>query len=624
MRTIPAEVRRGQSGTRGWSPRARTRLFSGVAAFILIVSGVGCEHDLTILERHEIDSGYATGMASSSVYLEMDDGVRIAVDVHLPRGVPGVTRFPTLVELTRYWRDRGDELSYLLRRAVMRGYAYVVIDERGTGASFGAWPYPLQERALEDARQVIDWILDQSWSNGLVGATGVSYPGMAAQQLAALGHPALKAVLPMSDTYDLYEDLVFPGGVYNEGFTKSWSDIVFAMDRLPSLDLGGGVFHLQPVDSDVTGTLLSEAQAQHGGNTHLHEALKNNIFRDDAVVGGETLDDMSTMSRAAELDGSGVAVYNWGSWLDAGSADGVIREFMESTGPRRAVIGSWTHDLERNASPFSPVQGSVAIPQLAAQVEEVLDFFDDVLKKGKPLQGRILRYMVLNTNEWKSTSEWPVPGTEMLPFYFGEGGELRQLAPTAETGEDVHVVNFESRSSTDPRWLAPLFGDTWYGNRILEDQSLLVYESARLAQDLEVTGYPVVHLKLSSTHTDGAFFVYLEDVDSNGRVRYVTEGILRGIHRKVGEDPSVWDRPIPYHSYRSEDAEPLVPGEVTALSFGLHPTSVLFKEGHRIRVSIAGHDASVFRRIPSEGTPELRIQRNSVYPSFIELPVIRE
>jgi hypothetical protein len=590
---------------------------------LLTLPGVGCEPGVTVLERHEIDSGYATGMESSSFYLEMEDGVRIAVDLHLPRGVPGVTRFPTLVELTRYWRDRGGDLSYIVRRAVQRGYAYVIVDERGTGASFGAWPYPLQERALDDVRRVMDWILDQSWSNGLVGATGVSYPGMAAQQLAALGHPALRAILPMSDTYDLYENLIFPGGVYNEGFTRNWSDIVFAMDRLPALDFGDGVFNLQPVDSDASGTLLSEAQAQHAGNTHLHDALKDNAFRDDVVAFGQTLDDMSPASHASGLDRNGVAVYNWGSWMDAGSADGVIREFQESTGPRRAVIGAWTHDLERNSSPFSSARGQAAVPQLGAQVEEVLDFFDDALKKEKPFQGRILRYMVLNTYEWKSTSTWPVPGTEMVPFYLGEGGELGQLAPTDATGEDAYVVSFEARSSDDPRWLGPLFGDTWYGNRILEDHALLVYQTPPLTQDLEVTGYPVVHLNLISTESDGAFFVYLEDVDFYGRVRYVTEGVLRGIHRKVGEDPSVWARPIPYHSYRSGDAEPMVPGEVTELSFGLQPTSVLFRKGHRIRISIAGHDASVFRRIPAEGTPELRIQRNSEYPSRIELPVIR-
>jgi putative CocE/NonD family hydrolase len=212
----------------------------------------------------------------------------------------------------------------------------------------------------------------------------------------------------------------------------------------------------------------------------------------------------------------------------------------------------------------------------------------------------------------------------MVPFYLAEGGVLSQLPPTGPGGEDEYLVDFEARSSQDPSWLGPLFGDTWYRSRILEDRKLLVYETAPLATDMEVTGYPVVHLHLSSTHEDGAFFVYLEDVDQSGRVRYVTEGILRGIHRKVGEDPSTWKRPIPYHSYRSEDARPMVPGEVTTLSFGLHPTSTLFREGHRIRIAIAGHDASVFRRIPAEGTPELRVQRNDRYPSYVELPVIRE
>jgi putative CocE/NonD family hydrolase len=171
--------------------------------------------------------------------------------------------------------------------------------------------------------------------------------------------------------------------------------------------------------------------------------------------------------------------------------------------------------------------------------------------------------------------------------------------------------------------LGPLFADTWYPDRRVKDLELLVYQSVPLAEDMEITGYPVIHLNLSSTHSDGAFFVYLEDVSPTGIVTYVTEGVLRGIHRKVSEEPSAWKRPIPYHSYLAADAEPMVPGEVFELAIGLEPTSFLFKEDHRIRVAIAGHDASAFRRIPAEGTPELRVQRNSRYPSYIELPVIR-
>jgi putative CocE/NonD family hydrolase len=393
---------------------------------------------------------------------------------------------------------------------------------------------------------------------------------------------------------------------------------------LPSLDFGDGVFTLKPVDADPSKVLLSEAQTQHAGNAYLHELVKDNAYRDDVVADGLTLDDLSTRANPPGQNGGEVAVYSWGSWMDAGSAHGVIREFMESTGPRRAVIGPWTHDLETNASPFSPYQGQPSRPSFGAQWEEALNFFDDALKKGKPLQGRTLRYVTLNTNEWKSTTEWPIPGTEMVSFYFAEAGVLESSPPEAATGEDPYVVDFDARSSLSPRWLAPLFSSTWYESRAAADRKLLVYETARLADDMEVTGFPVVHLYLSSTHSDGAFFVYLEDVDMYGRVLYVTEGILRGIHRKVGEDPSAWDRPTPYHSFRSEDARPMVPGEVTELSFGFQPTSVLFRAGHRIRISIAGHDASAFRRIPAVGTPELRVQRNARYPSSIELPVIRD
>ena len=192
----------------------------------LAASGLGawgCEHDPTILETHDLDLRGATSADFHSMYLTMSDGVRIAVDVAVPNDHPSGVQLPTIIELTRYWRRREAELPYTVRRALQRGFAWVAIDERGTGSSFGEWPAPLTDRALQDGREIIDWIVSQPWSNGRVGATGVSYPGMAAQQLAAYGHPALRAIVPMSDTYDQYEDLIFPGGVFNEAFTQGLS-----------------------------------------------------------------------------------------------------------------------------------------------------------------------------------------------------------------------------------------------------------------------------------------------------------------------------------------------------------------------------------------------------------------
>ncbi len=118
-------------------------------------------------------------------------------------------------------------------------------------------------------------------------------------------------------------------------------------------------------------------------------------------------------------------------------------------------------------------------------------------------------------------------------------------------------------------------------------------------------------------------FVYLEDVDESGRVTYVTEGTLRLLQRKVSTGTTPYKQFIPYHSFRKKDASPVVPGELMELKFGLLPTSMLFKKGHRIRVAVAGHDKSVFARTPSTGTPTISIERSKRHASFIELPVMR-
>jgi uncharacterized protein len=109
---------------------------------------------------------------------------------------------------------------------------------------------------------------------------------------------------------------------------------------------------------------------------------------------------------------------------------------------------------------------------------------------------------------------------------------------------------------------------------------------------------PVVSLFVTSTHADGAFFVYLEDIDENGQVTYLTEGQLRALHRRISSEPSPVKLPVPYHSFMKKDAMPLKPGEIAELRFGLQPVSVLVKKGYRLRVAIAGHDKDTFIRIP--------------------------
>jgi putative CocE/NonD family hydrolase len=134
----------------------------------------------------------------------------------------------------------------------------------------------------------------------------------------------------------------------------------------------------------------------------------------------------------------------------------------------------------------------------------------------------------------------------------------------------------------------------------------------------------VLSLHLSSTHPDGALHVYLEDVSPDGRVTYLTEGILRLIHNVSDEAALPYDHPGPPRSFRRADAGPLTPGELTQVDVPLYATSVRLEAGHRLRIAIAGSDASTFAQYPETGAPVLTVVHSPASPSFLELPVATE
>ncbi len=65
-----------------------------------------------------------------------------------------------------------DENRYLLSH----GYAIVVADMRGTGASFGT-QMPFMLKVGQDGKELVDWIESQEWCDGNVGMLGLSYRG---------------------------------------------------------------------------------------------------------------------------------------------------------------------------------------------------------------------------------------------------------------------------------------------------------------------------------------------------------------------------------------------------------------------------------------------------------------
>jgi hypothetical protein len=315
----------------------------------------------------------------------------------------------------------------------------------------------------------------------------------------------------------------------------------------------------------------------------------------------------------------------WASWMDAGTADAAIRRFLTFDSAQMTVIGAWDHGGIRNASPYRRPDAPPS-PTLPGQWREMLRFFDACLKdidNGVRAE-RALFYYTMGEEAWKKTQVWPPEGVKTERWYLAENRTLLPSKPTAESGADRYAVDPEASTGECNRWweMGALNDKTViYGDRARADERLLTYTSPPLAEDTEITGHPVVTLYVSSTEADGAFFVYLEDVDEKGRVTYVTEGLLRALHRKISTGEAPYRLQVPYHSFKQADAMPLVPSEVAELTFGLLPTSVLVKRGHCLRIALAGHDNGTFVRIPAEGTPVLTVERNALHASCIDLPV---
>jgi putative CocE/NonD family hydrolase len=132
-----------------------------------------------------------------SQYVRMPDGVRLAVDVWLPAGIPAGARLPTVLETDRYWRARAytggvtSNPNYDIAAPWnARGYAYVFADLRGTGASFGTLTAELGSALIADIGSLSDWIASRPWSNGRVRVTGVSYSGDTAMLSLAWADPS--------------------------------------------------------------------------------------------------------------------------------------------------------------------------------------------------------------------------------------------------------------------------------------------------------------------------------------------------------------------------------------------------------------------------------------------------
>jgi putative CocE/NonD family hydrolase len=344
---------------------------------------------------------------------------------------------------------------------------------------------------------------------------------------------------------------------------------------------------------------------------------------------------------------TGIPVYNIGGWFDT-FVLGTTQYYctMKDTNPSKMTIVPGFHG---GGGPYWEYLGEDIKGLMKNAAPELLRFFDRYLKgidNGFDREPPIAIY-VMNGEGWRFENEWPLARQVEKDYYFNEGRGLSQSSGTE--GRDRYVADF----THDARW-GKKKGNRWLATmgvapdklplRNELDKKCLTYTTEPLATDMEVTGHPIVRLWVSSSADDTDFFVYLSDIDEDGQVVQVTEGVLRAGFAGLVTNDQIIDsgesgvdvKPeTPWHGFEEAQYNPKIfaDGNIVEMVIDLKPTSWVFRKGHKIRISIACADWPTFRlhpklsmfndpKDPANIIPIVTIFRSPDHPSRITLPVI--
>jgi len=597
------------------------------------------------------------GYQRQSQYLTLTDGTRLAYDLLLPTqdGLPANEPLPALFKYTPYLRvftifdadgkflladlyplawyqkvmlrmrykisAQGHLMDVVfntgwLKTLLHHGYAVIVVERPGTGASFGVMD-PSFEVGAQQADQILDWIAAQDWCDGNIGMFGDSWQAMIQFAAAGTGNPHLKAILPVSSSLDSYSAVNYRGGVYNRKFNTLFSWSTGALEKLAT-----------PVDGDKNGVLLARVRAERSGSTvgeKSLEVLREYPFHDSTTMDGKNVweGDFALYPFIERINQAGVPIYMTNGWYDLFTGD-MFLWYANLTVPRRLIVRPLDH---------SQVDGDRPDLDFGSEVHRWFDYWLKGIDNGIMDEAPIYYYTMGRTqkNAWQTSEHWPLLNLEQTCFYLGEGkcgsvaspndGSLKTGEPPAQNAHDVYRVDYSTTSGEKSRWGAVLSASD-YPDMQLNDQKALTYTTPPLETGMEITGHPVIHLWLTSEAPDLDVFIYLEDVDIKGNSTYISEGNLRASHRTLSAAP--YDNlGLPHHRHYESDLEPIPLGEPFKLDFDLLPISYRFQEGHRIRIAIAFADAGNFDTPVIDPPPTLKLLRNSNFPSYVELPVIK-
>jgi putative CocE/NonD family hydrolase len=470
----------------------------------------------------------------------MADGVRLAADLMLPRGVATDERFPVLLEYLPYRKDEGIGYRWgIYTYFARRGYVVARVDIRGTGQSEGTLPaYEYTDQELLDGVEVVAWLARQPWSNGKVGMWGISWGGFNSIQIAMRKPPALAAIIAIDATDDLYEDDIhlIDGGMHIDQYEVN-QDLENAITASPDLPIDDASLATR---FDTEPWILTKLRQQRDGP-----------FWDRGSLNADY----------GKLE---VPAFLIGGWYD-GYRDSIPRMLERVDAPVKAMIGPWNHTFPHDAVPGPQMEWRHEAMRwwdywLKGRDTGIMDepaFAVWVRRWHQPDPG-----LAEIPGDWRWEDGWPLArGAEQTLFLGGD----RSLTPVPPP-VDRHRLRYVPTAGTAAGfWWGEIVGD-----QRPADAFSLLYETPPLEADLEILGMPAASLRVAADAPLAHWFVRLSDVAPDGTVTLVTGAGRNGAHRRSAEEPGALELDEPFD-----------------LAIDMHFTSWVFPRGHRIRMAIS-------------------------------------
>ena len=570
-------------------------------------------------------SGYSAMLydeiVRSSIYVPGFDGTNLAVDIYRPgkNNQPVNTPYPSILIQTQYQRSAksfdGDGLENIgINNLVKHGYVVIIVDGRGTGASYGARTEGFPPEQVLDAKAILEWTVAQPWCNGRIGMMGGSYMGQAQYMFASLRDPHLVSITPGAAPINAY-DHHYVGGV--------WEDVTWFSNMLRGLDFK---IPVRSVDADQAPSylLLKKAREEHKGNIYADQMLSPDMFRDswsDLTQFRPNIT-LSPLTYADQIKASKVSAYIMGGWYDIFLRDSLGGYKLIGN---KMIIGPWDHGQTCYGG------GGITAIEYHRWFDYTLKDIDNGIEAEPPVY-----YYTINAptgKEWQFARDWPLPNQKLTKYYFAPGpSETVTSINDGSLSMEIQDISVAKDDYTAAKDVSPCDGKyrramrNWSGDMTEStDKKGLTYTSPPLDSDLVVTGSPIANLWVTSTASDGYFFIFLEEVDANGVSHYVSDRGIRASLRKTSDQQPWSDLGLPFHRNNQEDYEPLPKDTPVELKFDIYATSYVFRKGNSIRVTLTCSHLPTYKMpdyLKSESTPVVSIYRDINRPSFVILPVI--